>query len=368
MRPIRVVLGLAALLSLGVLAVETQAQSTPARVMSKPGTVIEAESLLSRAHASAGDISVQNMQGFGPQWSRGSQLFWRAPAPVDSPIRNWANLTLPLDVPSDGSYSVTLHFTAAPDYGNVRVFLRGKAVGDYLGHAAGVELKAFSLGEQELKAGSNQLILTAFGKASASSNYFVGLDRIEARLAGASAATSMLGTQRPGTASQGMTRSTTAATRLVAAATASQVANGTPEDTPQDGSAKTPGPDCDSTCLGNVSTVYRKSEAGQCHVWFRLPCTPYDCDEPAGVCRQECQYNGQCAQGSLCDTSTGLCAVASSRCEDAFTVKQPNGQAQSCMPYKCVGGSCQNVCSTGGDCGPGYACNASVGVCIKTPK
>lgn len=368
MRPIRVVLGLAALLSLGVLAVETQAQSTPVRVMSKPGTVIEAESLLSRAHASAGDISVQNMQGFGPQWSRGSQLFWRAPAPVDSPIRNWANLTLPLDVPSDGSYSVTLHFTAAPDYGNVRVFLRGKAVGDYLGHAAGVELKAFSLGEQELKAGSNQLILTAFGKASASSNYFVGLDRIEARLAGASAATSMLGTQRPGTASQGMTRSMTAATRLVAAATASQVANGTPEGTPQDGSAKTPGPDCDSTCLGNVSTVYRKSEAGQCHVWFRLPCTPYDCDEPAGVCRQECQYNGQCAQGSLCDTSTGLCAVASSRCEDAFTVKQPNGQAQSCMPYKCVGGSCQNVCSTGGDCGPGYACNASVGVCIKTPK
>jgi len=49
-------------------------------------------------------------------------------------------------------------------------------------------------------------------------------------------------------------------------------------------------------------------------------------------------------------------------------VKQPNGQTQSCMPYKCVGGSCQNVCSTGGDCGPGYVCNASVGICIKTPK
>jgi len=56
MRPIRVVFGLAALLSLGVLAAETQAQSTPAKVMSKPGTVIEAESLLSRAHASAGEI------------------------------------------------------------------------------------------------------------------------------------------------------------------------------------------------------------------------------------------------------------------------------------------------------------------------
>lgn len=164
------------------------------RMLTKPGTVIEAEALASRAKASAGTATAQDMRGFGTQWSGGAQLLWRPPAPVDTPIRNWPNLTLPIDVPADGQYNVTLQFTAAPDYGIARVFLRGEAVGDFHGYSPQVALKSMDLGQRKLTAGSNQLVLTVFGKDATSSNYFVGVDRISVRpAASAPAATRTTG-------------------------------------------------------------------------------------------------------------------------------------------------------------------------------
>lgn len=152
--------------------------------MPSPGTAIEAESLLLRAKSSAGSAGVQDMRSFGKQWSGGAQLLWRAPAPVEAPIRSWPNLTLPLEVAKDGRYSVTLFFTVAPDYGNVRVFLRGKEAADFRGHAPAVDLRSQPLGEHELKAGSNQLVFTVFGKETASIGYLVGIDRISVQPAG----------------------------------------------------------------------------------------------------------------------------------------------------------------------------------------
>lgn len=147
-------------------------------MLSRPATVTEGEVLLPRAKVSAGTLVVQDMHGFGPQWGGGAQLFWRPPPPVDTPIRNWPSLTLPLEVAQAGNYEVTLFLTGAPDYGRVRVFLRGKPVGDYAGHAPGVSLRSIELGQQKLDAGSNQLVLVVFGREQASSNHFVGLDRI----------------------------------------------------------------------------------------------------------------------------------------------------------------------------------------------
>lgn len=147
-------------------------------MLSKPGTVTQAEALLPRAKTSAGPVIVQDMHSFGPQWGGNAQLFWRPPAPVDTPIRNWPSLTLPLDVPEAGTYNVTLFLTGAPDYGRVRVFLRGKPVGDYAGYAPGVSLHSFDVGSQKLDAGSNQLVLVVFGKEDASDNYLVGVDRL----------------------------------------------------------------------------------------------------------------------------------------------------------------------------------------------
>ena len=175
------------------------------RALSKPGTVVEAETLVHRAKATAGSVGSQDMRGFGSQWSGGSQLFWRPPAPVDVPIRSWPSLTLPLDVPQAGSYDVALYFTKAPDYGRVRVFLRGKAVGDVNGWSGGVGLTKLVAGVQKLDAGSNQLVLTVFGKDPASSNFFVGLDRIVVQpIAAASGAASSESVAGQGAAGDGV--------------------------------------------------------------------------------------------------------------------------------------------------------------------
>jgi len=349
-------------LPLGMLTVQVQAQVTSSRVMSKPGNVIEAESLLSQAKVSAGELTVQNMSGFGSQWGQGSQLFWHVPAPVDTLMRSGPSLTLPLQVAADGSYDTTLYFTAAPDFGNVRVFIAGKEAGNYVGYATGVSLRPFPLGQQILTSGSNQLVLTVFGKEQASTNYLVGIDRIEVVPAIAASPA----TQGRGASSSASTRSRATLTQSVVASATLQDSASAPGGGPTSGGAKSPGPDCNSTCLGNVATVYRKDDGGNCQAWFRFACAPYDCDEAAGLCRQLCQSDMDCAQGSQCDTSTGMCAMVSARCADASTVKMPNGQTQSCLPYKCLGGSCRNVCVSNGDCGSGYMCNSSAGACVKS--
>jgi hypothetical protein len=170
-------MGLAAILIQNAWSAE-QRTVTGKPMLSSPGTVTQAEALLSRAKVRAGPIDVQDMHGFGPQWGGGAQLLWRPPAPVDKPIRDWPFLQLPLEVAQAGLYDVTLYLTGAPDYGRVRVFLRGQPVGDYAGYAPGVSLRSFNLGPQKLVAGSNPLMLVVFGKEDASGNFFVGIDRI----------------------------------------------------------------------------------------------------------------------------------------------------------------------------------------------
>lgn len=142
-------------------------------------TVIEAESLLASAVVSAGNASRQEMAGFGSGWSGGEQLFWRPPAPVNTPIRNWPNLRLFHQVSKAGRYRVTLAYTVAPDYGKVRVFVRGQPVKDFDGYAPSVLPRRQVLGEFDLGTNRFEMLFTVFSKNSASSNYFVGLDYIE---------------------------------------------------------------------------------------------------------------------------------------------------------------------------------------------
>ena len=170
-------LAIAALLSPGAFAAEQRAVAGKPPP-SGPGTLIQGEALLSRAQVKSGAIGVKDMHGYGPQWSGGAQLLWRPQPPVDKPARDWPSLQLPLEAPRAGTYEVTLFLTGAPDYGRVRVLLRGKEVGDYAGYAPGVSLRSFSLGRLKLQGGANPLTLVVFGKEDAASNYFVGLDRI----------------------------------------------------------------------------------------------------------------------------------------------------------------------------------------------
>lgn len=140
---------------------------------------IEGESLVGSAQASAGAVSAQDMSGFGSGWSGGAQLFWHAPDPVDTPTRNWPHLTFYLDIATDGTYALTLLHTRAPDFGDVRVFVRGAAVADLSGYAAGVQAARVEAGKVKLKAGKNQVVLTVFRRPASSTASFVGLDALE---------------------------------------------------------------------------------------------------------------------------------------------------------------------------------------------
>jgi hypothetical protein len=143
---------------------------------------IEGESLVGSAYASAGPITAQGMISFGADWSGGAQLFWQPPDPVDTPIRNWPHLTFYVDVATDGSYALAIRHTRAPDYGDVRIFVRGQPVADLSGYAAGVEAARVEVGLVGLKAGKNQVVLTVFRRPASSQSSYVGLDALELTL------------------------------------------------------------------------------------------------------------------------------------------------------------------------------------------
>lgn len=114
-----------------------------------------------------------------------------------------------------------------------------------------------------------------------------------------------------------------------------------------------------ATCTGDVLQPEGKCDgAGACSVPNTANCAPYTCDTATTSCHKTCGSDAQCAQGAVCDTTTGKCAGASATCADATTVKLPSGQTQSCEPYKCVGGACQQQCAKDGDCADGYLCDA----------
>ncbi|MBI3206792.1 MAG: hypothetical protein IT377_31635 [Polyangiaceae bacterium] len=116
----------------------------------------------------------------------------------------------------------------------------------------------------------------------------------------------------------------------------------------------------DASCSGDVSQPAGTCDgAGLCSLLPTQNCLPYACKAATGVCASTCASDTDCAQGAKCDTNTGKCAVTSATCKDATTVLQPNGQSESCVPYKCVGGACQQQCASGSDCAPGYTCQGN---------
>jgi MYXO-CTERM domain-containing protein len=120
-----------------------------------------------------------------------------------------------------------------------------------------------------------------------------------------------------------------------------------------------------ASCTGDVATPAASCDGtGQCAGVTTTPCNPYACDATTGACKVACVSDTDCSQGSVCDTTSGKCATATATCADAFTVALPNGQEQSCEPYRCVAGKCQQQCSTTADCAPGFECQQPVCVPI----
>ena len=102
------------------------AQDTASRVLSRPGTVTKAKSPLPQAKVSAGTLASQNMRGFGSQGSGGAQLFRSPPSPVDTPIRNWPNLSAQINVPRDSRQAILIYDGRDSPVSNAAASRRGE--------------------------------------------------------------------------------------------------------------------------------------------------------------------------------------------------------------------------------------------------
>src|SRR6185503_8248837 len=90
----------------------------------RPMGLIEAESLLSEARVTSGELRVQDLaelEDDSTAWGGGAQLWWVQAGPG-------AKLTIPIRVTRAGSRELVGYFTRAPDYGDVRVSVNGRAL------------------------------------------------------------------------------------------------------------------------------------------------------------------------------------------------------------------------------------------------
>ncbi|MCA9232136.1 MAG: DUF2961 domain-containing protein [Planctomycetales bacterium] len=128
----------------------------------------EAEALIERAVATAGEIELQS----GSQWSSGAQLFWR-------PFQQGESIELPIAIENSGRYSLRLALTHSWDYGIVEVWLDDKVLGSPLDlYSADIQVKKYSLACEQLEAGEHKLVFRNKGKSEKSDGYFLGVDAI----------------------------------------------------------------------------------------------------------------------------------------------------------------------------------------------
>ena len=109
---------------------------------------------------------------FGPDWGGNAQLYWGI-----HDVR--ARLVLRIDVTRRGRYDVYVNFTQAPDYAQVSVRVGHGPVRAFDGHASTVRVFRFRVGTADLNPGPVELTITVTGKNKVSSDYYVGVDRIE---------------------------------------------------------------------------------------------------------------------------------------------------------------------------------------------
>ncbi len=132
---------------------------------------IEAESLLSAAKATNGNIDAQGMEVFGDGWSGDSQLWWH-------PTEVSAELTLPLPATEDGEFTLTGYFTRAKDYAKFKVMQGDKQIGPDINlfNADVIPTKAITFGKITVKKGENPIRIVITGKDEKSEGYLVGID------------------------------------------------------------------------------------------------------------------------------------------------------------------------------------------------
>jgi hypothetical protein len=147
----------------------------PSLNLAAPGaTVIEGESMVKGAHATAGNTSDQGLGDYAGAWSNGEQLFWSGGQ------KQGDTVTLTFAGPKAGSYQLVGYFTQAADYGIVTLTLNGQVVGSPFDgyHNGVVNSGPVSLGTVNIPDGKSTLVVTVTGKNDLSTNYFFGLDAL----------------------------------------------------------------------------------------------------------------------------------------------------------------------------------------------
>jgi D-arabinan exo alpha-(1,3)/(1,5)-arabinofuranosidase (non-reducing end) len=163
-----------ATISPGIPDLSQRVIHTAPPVFRVPG-VIEGESL-KVASKSSGDVSNQDMLGFGEQWSGARQLWWVC-------REKGSKLLLELPVAALGDYDISAAFTKAGDYGIAALAIDEQPLGEpidlYAPHPQVLHSGPIALGERTLTAGAHTLTVTMVDKNPKSSSYLFGLDWIK---------------------------------------------------------------------------------------------------------------------------------------------------------------------------------------------
>lgn len=144
--------------------------SSPVSVTSSTTRAIEFESLLPPEHSTM--LIEPQSNCCGVSWSGGTQAWLKGQS------GDMADFSL--RVPKDGSYSIALTYTQAPDYGRFRILLDGQAISSTVDgfRRDGVGTRQIDLGSRMLTQGTHLLRVEVTGKNTASRGTFVGLDKL----------------------------------------------------------------------------------------------------------------------------------------------------------------------------------------------
>ena len=147
------------------------APSADATVATGTGVLAEAEWGM---NAPEEVLGVQDMTGFGPQWSGGAQAFLTAGGPGQ-------RMDFDVTVPTTATYAMSGWLTQAADYGTVAASVDGTAIGPaFDGYAPGVQRAGpVPFGFVRLGAGRHQVTLTVVGRDPRSTGFFAGLDALQ---------------------------------------------------------------------------------------------------------------------------------------------------------------------------------------------
>lgn len=143
----------------------------PLRVLIPEGAV-EGEDLTITLPRQAGVASIQDMRGYGADWSGGRQVS------VDMERRDLVRWDLPVETLD--RYRVVLYLTRGPEYGTVRFLVNGTQMGEYFtGNDREVSPSGrIELGEIKLVPGESTLEVRSVGPNPSTGGYLFGLDAI----------------------------------------------------------------------------------------------------------------------------------------------------------------------------------------------